>query len=171
MLTVREVAQLARNMTAFDVAEQLGPFVLLQQPFLGSHAAMLLGLSDQTTAQPKENVYTPPPLDDLLVLTIPPLAAGTDEPLSIGRAPDCDLVVDHPSVSRKHARLIWHPAASNAEIEDVGSSLGTFVNGSRVNTRADVSDMDAVTFGDAHFFFMLVGTLIHRIHLAHNPPA
>jgi two-component system response regulator AtoC len=42
--------------------------------------------------------------------------------ITIGRAADCDLVIDHPSVSRRHALLtIGHPV----RIEDFGSPNGT----------------------------------------------
>ena len=46
--------------------------------------------------------------------------------LTIGRASKCDVVVDSGSVSRHHANLAIH---AEIEIEDVGSSNGTFVDG------------------------------------------
>ncbi len=60
----------------------------------------------------------------------------------IGRNPDCDLVLDQPQVSRRHARLsqvsdhVWL-------IEDLDSTGGTWVNGRRVK-RAAVSTTDEV---------------------------
>ncbi len=41
--------------------------------------------------------------------------------LTIGRAADCDVVVDHPSVSRRHALL---SVGSPSRIEDLGSANG-----------------------------------------------
>jgi DNA-binding NtrC family response regulator len=67
--------------------------------------------------------------------------AGTN---LVGAAPECDLRLDHPTVSRRHARLEAGPAA--ARIEDLGSSNGTFVNGRRVE-RQPVEAGDRVTFG------------------------
>jgi len=49
--------------------------------------------------------------------------------LTIGRASKCDVVVDSGSVSRHHANL---SLGSDVEIEDVGSSNGTFVDGAKV---------------------------------------
>jgi transcriptional regulator with GAF, ATPase, and Fis domain len=51
-----------------------------------------------------------------------PLVRGTR--LRIGRAPDNDVCIDDPSVSRYHAVLNVGPALS---IEDLGSSNGTFL--------------------------------------------
>ena len=49
--------------------------------------------------------------------------------LTIGRASKCDVVVDSGSVSRHHANL---SLSNDVEIEDVGSSNGTFVDGAKV---------------------------------------
>jgi two-component system, NtrC family, response regulator AtoC len=46
--------------------------------------------------------------------------------LTIGRASKCDVVIDSGSVSRHHANLA---VGADVEIEDVGSSNGTFVDG------------------------------------------
>ena len=50
--------------------------------------------------------------------------------LTIGRASKCDVVVDSGSVSRHHANL---SLSNDVEIEDVGSSNGTFVDGAKVS--------------------------------------
>lgn len=49
---------------------------------------------------------------------------------TIGRAPECALRVDEPGLSRAHARLI--PTDEGLQIEDLGSTNGSFVNGHRV---------------------------------------
>lgn len=43
----------------------------------------------------------------------------------IGRADDCDIVLDDPSVSARHARLHWE--GDQIAVEDLGSANGTFV--------------------------------------------
>ena len=48
----------------------------------------------------------------------------------LGRDPHCDLPIDSPEISRKHARLIY--TADRLELEDVGGRYGTFINGNRV---------------------------------------
>jgi len=53
---------------------------------------------------------------------------GQSQGLCIGRAADqCELVVPHPTVSRRHARLSL--AGEALQVEDLGSTNGTAVNG------------------------------------------
>ncbi len=62
--------------------------------------------------------------------------------LTIGRGPSCDLVVDHRSVSRLHAKL--HVDDDGFSIEDLGSSNGTRVQGEQVASGGRV----VIMFGD-----------------------
>jgi hypothetical protein len=48
----------------------------------------------------------------------------------LGRSINCDLVIDHPSVSRKHALLSFDEGGMR--ITDLGSKNGTFVDDIRV---------------------------------------
>ena len=64
--------------------------------------------------------------------------------VSVGRAPDNDIVIDAPEVSRHHAQLQWN--GGNLSIVDLNSKNGTSINGSRI-TNAVVSVGDKVTFG------------------------
>ncbi len=54
--------------------------------------------------------------------------------VTIGRAPENDLVIDHPSVSRRHAQL--SVKTGELLIEDLGSSNGTFLDGVRLQVGA-----------------------------------
>ncbi len=65
----------------------------------------------------------------------------------IGGNPDCDLVVDDPRVSGHHCLLI--EAEDGFLLEDLGSTNGTYVNGSRINARVKVTRMDAITLGQS----------------------
>ena len=51
--------------------------------------------------------------------------------LRIGRVPGNDIVLDDPRVSSRHARLMI-VAGSEALIEDLGSSNGTFLNSAEI---------------------------------------
>jgi len=70
-----------------------------------------------------------------------PLSEGET---SIGRTPDNDLVLRHPSVSRRHARLTVD--GSGCRVQDVGSRLHTYVNGEMVHA-VPIKDGDRVTLG------------------------
>ena len=48
----------------------------------------------------------------------------------IGSEPGCDLVVVNGNVSGQHCRLTF--AAGNFQLEDLGSTNGTWVNGQRI---------------------------------------
>ncbi len=73
---------------------------------------------------------------------------ATGQTIVVGRAVTTDLPVYDPTVSRRHAELI--NANDGVTVRDLGSSNGTFVNGSRV-TETTVSDGDTVTFGKVAF--------------------
>ncbi len=65
--------------------------------------------------------------------------------VTVGRDIDCDLLADDPSVSRHHARIASRPDGAY-EVEDLGSTNGTWVHGVRVS-RAVLCDGDLVQLG------------------------
>jgi transcriptional regulator with PAS, ATPase and Fis domain len=71
-----------------------------------------------------------------------------DATLTVGRSKRCDLVIDHPSVSREHAIFHGGPAVA---IEDLGSTNGTTVGGARVpsNGRMTIEHGQVVAIGTA----------------------
>jgi predicted component of type VI protein secretion system len=72
------------------------------------------------------------------------------EELSIGRSGEVTIQFDNPSVSRNHAILRLH--GDRLMIEDIGSSGGTKVNNSRIesNRAVQVENGDEVVFGSFH---------------------
>lgn len=66
------------------------------------------------------------------VLTGPgrPHALSGERETVVGRAPGCDLVLDYPSVSRRHAVL--RVLSGVPRIEDAASRYGTLVNGAPI---------------------------------------
>ncbi|MEV4070242.1 FHA domain-containing protein [Nonomuraea fuscirosea] len=77
---------------------------------------------------------------------------GGAQIVSIGRAPENDIVLTDLRVSRRHAEL--RIDAGGHEIVDVGSRMGTYVNGQRVQ-RARVTPDDLIGIGPSSF--QLVG--------------
>lgn len=59
------------------------------------------------------------------------LAPSGDGPWTIGRHPDSDLVIDHLTVSRRHAELRWTP--EGYVVNDLDSRNGCLANGVRVS--------------------------------------
>ena len=68
--------------------------------------------------------------------------------LTVGRSPTCDISIDHRSVSREHA--VFHGGLP-IEVEDLGSTNGTTVDGVRVpaSTRVAVEPGIVVAIGPA----------------------
>ncbi len=64
--------------------------------------------------------------------------------ISIGRSADCDIVLDSPIVSRRHARV--HTLGEASWIEDLKSTNGTYVNHLPIS-RAELTEGDRITIG------------------------
>jgi hypothetical protein len=62
--------------------------------------------------------------------------------LTIGRSPECDIVLDDRQVSRFHARVIWRQ--DHYEIQDLGSKNGTHLNGRHVIGTQPLRDGDEI---------------------------
>lgn len=71
----------------------------------------------------------------------------------IGRAPHCRVWLDVPGVSRQHARIQIAAGGRSASIEDLGSTNGTFVRGSRLVALEDLSDGDVIQIGSVALTF------------------
>ncbi|MEO8619479.1 MAG: adenylate/guanylate cyclase domain-containing protein [bacterium] len=69
-------------------------------------------------------------------------------PLTVGRAPTCDLPVFDPTISRRHAEIVAE--GDSLRIRDLGSSNGTFVNGAKVERGSAALD-DLIAFGKVPF--------------------
>lgn len=80
---------------------------------------------------------------------------GSDTQVLIGREQDCQIVLDHPAVSKHHARI----SNINGQwmIEDFQSSNGTFVNGQRIYQAQTIRSSDVIGLGSLSFGFQEVG--------------
>jgi serine phosphatase RsbU (regulator of sigma subunit) len=91
-------------------------------------------------------------------------------PLTVGRAPDQDVILTHPFVSRRHAAIVHE--TGRLYVADQGSRHGTFVNGKRIVVREPLSEGDTIHFGTLDGPAMTLGSpaggsgassTIHRI--------
>lgn len=78
--------------------------------------------------------------------------------LSLGRAPENDLVFDSPTVSRRHA--IVRIDGGRCMLTDLNSSSGTFVNGRPVRGTVEIADGDEIVLGDQRFTFDRGGSAV-----------
>ncbi|MGZ8667566.1 MAG: FHA domain-containing protein, partial [Solirubrobacterales bacterium] len=67
----------------------------------------------------------------------------------IGREPGCDLVLDDDEVSRRHAEI--RRTAGGAEIRDLGSRNGTWVDGTRISGPTPLRGGETVKVGRTSF--------------------
>jgi DNA-binding winged helix-turn-helix (wHTH) protein len=65
----------------------------------------------------------------------------------IGRDPSCDVWLDAPRVSRRHASIVIDPARRAVFLSDLGSTNGTFLRRSRVDRPVAVADGDEIEVG------------------------
>jgi hypothetical protein len=83
------------------------------------------------------------------------LAHDLEVPLGeffIGRSADCQLSLDDPMVSRRHALLTV--SDGGVAIEDLGSRNGVVVNGLKISGRQILSDGDKIAIGGQEMFVL-----------------
>jgi len=78
----------------------------------------------------------------------------TAEPITVGRDPKNDIVLDDRRVSRRHAEVRLR--LGRYTLYDLGSTNGTFVNGRRIAEMV-LSDEDRITIGGAELVVRLEG--------------
>ena len=78
-------------------------------------------------------------------LRLRPARPGAHE---LGRANEAALRVNHPTVSRKHARIILADDRGIAYVQDAGGANGTRLNGTAIEQLAPLADGDKVGVGE-----------------------
>jgi diguanylate cyclase (GGDEF)-like protein len=85
-----------------------------------------------------------------------------DQPLTIGRGPDCDISLPDHSVSRLHARVERSP--TGFIVHDLGSTNGTFVNDIAIKGMGLLKDGDYLRVGNCIFRFLSGGNVEAEYH-------
>jgi FhaA, N-terminal domain/FHA domain len=74
--------------------------------------------------------------------------------VTIGRLPECDVVLADPGASRRHVQL--HTSDGRTVLTDLGSTNGTLVNDAETG-RAELHDGDRITLGSTVLEFRSAG--------------
>jgi hypothetical protein len=162
VLSIQELRALGASLSIGAFRRQLGPFVLIQRP-PGESSAVL---APTRVASPGDIERGMASLlfefEELHITTLPPLERV--EELSVGRLPDCEVMVDDSSVSKRHAVLCWSEPERRCTVRDLGSTNGTFLNASTLGPRAaTLRDGDILSFGNVQFWYLLTDTLHARL--------
>lgn len=78
------------------------------------------------------------------------------ERMVMGRHPNCQIVLDNAAVSRHHAQIL--ESHGHFYLEDLRSRNHTYLNGTRVEGRAEIQDGDEIKVCDVGFRFHVQGT-------------
>lgn len=161
MLQVPHGAKVRVNDRAVDGLISLRPGDLVAFEQVEARLASLDAPAPRAVAAAPHAVMGAAPAndDDLAATTVRPVlpryvlrgisAAGFGRtfplvgPTILGRAPDCGIRLDHPGLSRHHARLT--PTAEGLLVEDLGSTNGWLLNDVRIE-RAWAGHGDEVGF-------------------------
>jgi ABC-type multidrug transport system ATPase subunit len=84
---------------------------------------------------------------------------GAKTKLTIGRAPDCDVCLPHPTVSRCHALLERVP--EGLRLHDLNSVNGVLIGGRRIEEPIFLQERERVGIGP--FLFSLAGGVIYSL--------
>ena len=81
--------------------------------------------------------------------------ALNEKPLSIGRNSGNDVVLRHPSVSKRHARVGMHE--KRPQVQDMNSHNGTRVNGGYIHGVVPLQDYDVIEILDYQMIYAIRG--------------
>ncbi len=71
----------------------------------------------------------------------------------LGRSAKCDIPIDDPFLSQRHAAFIWRDGA--CYLQDLGSTNGTFLNGKRASgDPIELLSGDKIDLGQLSFIFV-----------------
>ena len=72
----------------------------------------------------------------------------------VGRDPEASIMLDAPSVSRRHARIVV--SSDGATVEDLESKNGTFIGGNTVAAATPLQDLDQLRVGSVTMVIRLL---------------
>ncbi|KAL0437986.1 UNVERIFIED_CONTAM: FHA domain-containing protein PS1 [Sesamum latifolium] len=80
-----------------------------------------------------------------------------EETLLVGRHPECNIKLEHPSISRFHLRIHSNPSSRSLFVTDLSSVHGTWISGKRIEpgVRMKLNDSDTLRLGASSRLYRL----------------
>jgi hypothetical protein len=163
MLPARELAALAKSVDEASFEKQMGPFAIMQRPTSGkgSTRAWLRGTAEMPASNVKKKDPAPVEFGELLIFTLPPVSGDGTLEITVGRSPECEIVIEDATISSRHATIKWD--GKHGTLVELGSQNGTFLNGLKLGTQAALKNGDQIAFGRSNFVYLLASELHTRL--------
>jgi ABC-type multidrug transport system ATPase subunit/nucleoside-triphosphatase THEP1 len=153
--TSSEHVEIRRTRTGFEIVDlnstngtSLNGKLLLPEMPATLHHGDIIRIGDEAYGVSTGiNFYNPleiVPIDGFSPAEVMPTKLAKQVEITIGRNPDCDLVIESPKVSRWHARI--QAVDSKYWITDLNSLNGTILNGQPI-TKAPLNNGDQIQIG------------------------
>jgi pSer/pThr/pTyr-binding forkhead associated (FHA) protein len=95
-----------------------------------------------------------------------------EQQATIGRSADNTVVIEDPSISGKHARIVYDPKEKCYFLEDLESLNGTELDGTRVRDRERLGRLHVITLANSReFIFQDLATRAPRAQPTPGPPS
>ncbi|VFQ86396.1 unnamed protein product [Cuscuta campestris] len=95
----------------------------------------------------------------------------SEEILVVGRHPDCDITLEHPSISRFHLRIYSKPSSQSLSVVDLSSVHGTWIAGKKIESgvRINLEEGDMMQLGGSSRVYRLHWVPLSRAYDLDNP--
>ncbi|KAK9269838.1 hypothetical protein L1049_025411 [Liquidambar formosana] len=94
-----------------------------------------------------------------------------EEILTVGRHPDCNIMLTHPSISRFHLRIHSQPSLQKLSIVDLSSVHGTWISEKKIKpeVRVELNEGDMIRMGGSSRVYRLHWVPLSRAYDLENP--
>ncbi|MBA0830074.1 hypothetical protein Goarm_014622 [Gossypium armourianum] len=94
-----------------------------------------------------------------------------EEVLIVGRHPDCNIMLTHPSISRFHLQIHSRPTSLKLSILDLSSVHGTWVSGKKIDpgVAVELNEGDTIKLGGSTRVYKLHWIPMSRAYDMENP--
>ncbi|KAK4352668.1 hypothetical protein RND71_028186 [Anisodus tanguticus] len=94
-----------------------------------------------------------------------------EEILVVGRHPDCNITLEHPSISRFHLRIHSKPSHHFLSVTDLSSVHGTWISGKKIESgvRVELKEGDRMQLGGSSRVYRLHWVPISHAYDLENP--